>query len=102
MCVQERKREKKNTEKIKFSIIFFKKMNSRQKIKIKNKQNSLLVGHRAGVPCCPVNGFTSMVETDIRAPRPSSRFTVWVSGGMYSPWITTMSSGHNESEMYMN
>ncbi len=30
--------------------------------------------------------------------RPSSRFTVWVPGGMYSPWITTMSSDHDVSE----
>ena len=27
-----------------------------------------------------------------------SRFTAWVPGGMYSPWITTMSSGHDVSE----
>ncbi len=30
--------------------------------------------------------------------RPSNRFTTWVPGGMYSPWITTMSSGHDVSE----
>ncbi len=28
----------------------------------------------------------------------SSRFTVWVPGGMYFVWITTMSSGHDVSE----
>ena len=33
-----------------------------------------------------------------RPARPSSRFTAWVPGGMYSPWITTMSSGHDVSE----
>jgi hypothetical protein len=32
------------------------------------------------------------------AARPSSRFTAWVPGGMYSPWITTTSSGHDVSE----
>jgi hypothetical protein len=30
--------------------------------------------------------------------RSSSRFTVWVPGGMYFPWITTMSSGQDVSE----
>ena len=34
---------------------FFLKKNSRQKIKIKNKKNALLTGHRAEVTCCPVN-----------------------------------------------
>ena len=38
------------------------------------------------------------VEPGVRAARPSSRFTAWVPGGMYSPWITTMSSGHDVSE----
>jgi hypothetical protein len=38
------------------------------------------------------------VEPDVRAVRSSSRFTTWVPGGMYSPWITTMSSGHDVSE----
>ncbi len=33
-----------------------------------------------------------------RVDRPSSRFTTWVPGGMYSPWITTMSSGHDVSD----
>jgi hypothetical protein len=28
----------------------------------------------------------------------SRRFTTWVPGGVYSPWITTMSSGHDVSE----
>jgi hypothetical protein len=37
------------------------------------------------------------VETGVRASRPSSN-TAWVPGGMYSPWITTMSSGHGVSE----
>ena len=27
-----------------------------------------------------------------------NRFTTWVPGGMYFPWITTMSSGHDVSE----
>jgi hypothetical protein len=27
-----------------------------------------------------------------------NRFTGWVPRGMYSPWITTMSSGHDVSE----
>jgi hypothetical protein len=27
-----------------------------------------------------------------------NRFTVWVPGGMYFPWITTMRSGHDVSE----
>ncbi len=35
---------------------------------------------------------------DVREVRPSNRFTTWVPGGMYSPWITTMSSGHDVSE----
>jgi hypothetical protein len=30
-------------------------MNFRQKIKIKNKKNALLPGHKDGVPCCPVS-----------------------------------------------
>jgi hypothetical protein len=34
--------------------------------------------------------------------RPSSRFTAWVPGGMYSPWITTMSSGHDVSEYVLD
>ncbi len=38
------------------------------------------------------------VEPGVGAARPSSRFTTWVPGGMYSPWITTMSSGHDVSE----
>ncbi len=38
------------------------------------------------------------MEPGVRAARPSNRFTVWVPGGMYSPWITTMSSGHDVSE----
>jgi hypothetical protein len=38
------------------------------------------------------------VEPGVRAARPSRRFTAWVPGGMYSPWITTMSSGHDVSE----
>jgi hypothetical protein len=33
---------------------FFKKIVP-QKIKIKNKKNDLLTGHRAEVTCCPVN-----------------------------------------------
>ena len=37
-------------------------------------------------------------EPGVRAARPSSRFTSWVPGGMYFPWITTMSSGHDVSE----
>ena len=37
-------------------------------------------------------------EPGIRSARPSSRFTAWVPGRMYSPWITTMSSGHDVSE----
>jgi hypothetical protein len=31
------------------------KKKSLQKIKIKNKKNALLTGHRAEVTCCPVN-----------------------------------------------
>ena len=38
------------------------------------------------------------MEDSVRAARPSSRFTACVPGGMYSPWITTMSSGHHVSE----
>ncbi len=38
------------------------------------------------------------MEPGVRAARPSSRFTAWVPGGMYCPWITTMSSGHDVSE----
>jgi hypothetical protein len=38
------------------------------------------------------------VETDVHTVCPSNRFTAWVPGGMYSPWITTMSSGHDVSE----
>jgi hypothetical protein len=38
------------------------------------------------------------VEDNVLAARPSSRFTAWVPGGMYFPWITTMSSGHDVSE----
>ncbi len=30
--------------------------------------------------------------------RAVDRFTAWVPGGMYSPWITTMTSGHDVSE----
>jgi hypothetical protein len=37
-------------------------------------------------------------DSGVRVERSSSRFTVWVPGGMYSPWITTMSSGHDVSE----
>jgi hypothetical protein len=40
-------------------------------------------------------------DTDaLEAPvaRLSNRFTVWVPGGMYSPWITTMTSGHDVSD----
>jgi hypothetical protein len=43
-----------------------------------------------------------IVEASVRVARPSIRFTEWVPGkvpgGMYSPWITTMSSGHDVSE----
>ena len=35
---------------------------------------------------------------DRREARPSSRFTAWVPGGLYSPWITTICSGHDVSE----
>ena len=38
------------------------------------------------------------VEDGVRAVRSSNRFTVWVPRGMYSQWITTMSSGHDVSE----
>jgi hypothetical protein len=38
------------------------------------------------------------VEDSVRAARTSSRFTAWVPEGMYSPWITTMSAGHDVSE----
>ena len=38
------------------------------------------------------------MEAGVRAARPSNRFTEWVPGGMYSPWITTMSSGQDVSE----
>ncbi len=38
------------------------------------------------------------VEPGVRAPWPSYRFTACGPGGMYSPWITTMSSGHDVSE----
>ena len=48
------------------------------------------------VSCC--NSRRRRVEPGVRAARPSSRFTAWVPGGMYSPWITTMSSGHDVSE----
>jgi hypothetical protein len=38
------------------------------------------------------------VEDSAHTVRPSSRFTTWVPGGIHSPWITTMSSGHDVSE----
>ena len=38
------------------------------------------------------------VDRGSHVGRPSNRFTVWVPGGIYSPWITTMSSGHDVSE----
>ncbi len=38
------------------------------------------------------------MEDSVRVARFSNRFTVCVPGGMYSPWITTMSSGHDVSE----
>ena len=38
------------------------------------------------------------MEVDVREARSSSRFTTRVPGSMYSPWITTMSSGHDVSE----
>ncbi len=38
------------------------------------------------------------VEVDVRVTRSSIRFTAWVPGGMFFPWITTMSSGHDVSE----
>ncbi len=34
----------------------------------------------------------------LRVAKSSRRFTAWVPVGMYSPWITTMSSGHDVSE----
>ena len=38
------------------------------------------------------------MESGVLASRSSSRFTSWVPGGVYSPCITTMSSGHDVSE----
>ncbi len=46
----------------------------------------------------PLNSRRWHVEDTVRVVRSSSRFTVWVPGGMYSPWITTTSSGHDVSE----
>jgi hypothetical protein len=46
----------------------------------------------------PLNSRRWRVESGVRAARPSNRFKAWVPGGMYSPWITTMSSGHDVSE----
>jgi hypothetical protein len=48
--------------------------------------------------CYHCNSRRWRVEDSVRAERPSSRFTTWVPGGMYFPWITTMSSGHDVSE----
>ncbi len=44
------------------------------------------------------NSWRRCVEDNVRAARSSSRFTAWVPGGMYFPWIMTMSSGHDVSE----
>jgi hypothetical protein len=45
----------------------------------------------------PVVMIVKSSERTVRAARPLSRFTGWVPGGMYSPWITTTSSGHDVS-----
>jgi hypothetical protein len=56
VCKKARKREKerKNREKIKFLLFFLKKINSRQRIKIKNKKKcpvSRAQGWGALLPC---------------------------------------------------
>jgi hypothetical protein len=75
-------------------------------VRFKNGDCTLVVDvwlHRvdenaSGLKCYRCNSRRRRVEPGVRTARSSSRFTVWVPGGMYSPWITTMSSGHDVSE----
>jgi hypothetical protein len=50
------------------------------------------------------NSRRRCVEVGVRTTRLWNRFTVWVPGGMYSPWpmITTMSSGHTVTEYQLD
>ncbi len=44
------------------------------------------------------NSRCRRVGDNVHSVWPSIRFTTWIPGGMYSPWITIMSSGHDMSE----